>query len=141
MWLPHPIRNCWPQGPTGADSVVIDLTPLRLSGDALVQIREQVSEVVQSMLQSFSAEPRQKADGYSSAEEYEEDEGRDESSSRSENEEEDGGAESADEESLSILRVETGRSEAKAVCQAVWDFWQAHTKTGKIPLAVEGRVE
>jgi len=60
-------------------------------------------------------------------------------SSRSENEEEDD--DGADEESLSILRIETGRSEAKAVCQAVWDFWQAHTKTGKIPLAEEGRVE
>lgn len=119
----------WLQGPTGADTVVIDLTPLRLSGDALVKIREQVVEVVQSTLQSFSAEG-QHADGYASAEDDNEDELSSETSQ--ENEEED-----ADEETLSILRIETGRSEAKAVCQAAWDFWQTHTKTGKIPLQAE----
>jgi len=108
---------------------VIDLTPLRLSGDALVKIREQVAEVVQSTLQSFSAEGQQQADGYSSAEDNNEDEGSDDP--RSENEEDD----AVDEESSSILRIETGRSEAKAVCQAAWDFWQTRTKTGNISLA------
>lgn len=112
------------QGPTGDDTVVIDLSPLRLSGDALVRMREQVAEVVQSTLQSF-----QQTDGHSSDTEDE-----DQSSSKEEEDEEDDEDEDADEESLSILRIETGRSEAKAVCQAAWDFWQTHSKTGKIPL-------
>ncbi|KAG0571032.1 hypothetical protein KC19_6G206700 [Ceratodon purpureus] len=122
------------QGPTGADTVVIDLTPLRLSGDALVKIREQVAEVVQSTLQSFSPDGQQ-ADGYSSAEEDSEAEKSGEPSSESSKEDEEEEDANADEESLSILRIETGRSEAKAICQAAWDFWQAHTKTGKVPLA------
>lgn len=120
----------WLQGPTGADTVVIDLTPLRLSGDALVNVRAQVAEVIQSTLQGFSSDGQQ-ADGYSSAEEESEDEGSDEPSSETAEEVEESGS---DEESLSILRIETGRSEAKAICQAAWDFWQTHTKTGKIPL-------
>lgn len=124
----------WSQGPTGADTVVIDLTPLRLSGDALVKIREQVAEVVQSTLQCFSPDGQQ-ADGYSSAEEDSEGEKSGEPSSETSKEEEEEGEANADEESLSILRIETGRSEAKAICQAAWDFWQIHTKTGKIPLA------
>jgi hypothetical protein len=119
----------WWQGPTGADIVVIDLTPLRLSGDALGKIREQVEEVVQSALQSFSLDG-QRADGYASSEEGSAGEGSDEPSSESSKEEEED-ANADDEESLSILRIETGRSEAKAICQAAWDFWQ----TGKTPLA------
>lgn len=121
------------QGPTGADTVVIDLTPLRLSGDALGKIREQVEEVVQSTLQSFSLDG-QRADGYSSGEEDSAGEGNEEPSSESSKEEEEE-ANADDEESLSILRIETGRSEAKAICQAAWDFWQTHTKTCKTPLA------
>ena len=115
----------WPQGPTGADTVVIDFTPLRVNGEALVKIREQVTEVVQSTLQGFSAQGPQ---GYSSAEEENEDD--EQNSKENEEVEEEEEEDAVDEESLSILRIETGRSEAKAVCQAAWDFWQTHTKTG-----------
>ena len=120
------------QGPTGADTVVIDFNPLRLRGHALVKIREQVTEVVQSTLQSFSSGGQQ-ANGYSSGEEENEGEGSDEPRSETSKEEEEEA--NPDDESLSILRIETGRSEAKAICQAAWDFWQAQTKIGDISLA------
>jgi hypothetical protein len=72
------------------------------------------------ILQSFSLDG-QLVDGYSSGEEDSAGEGSDKPSSESSKEEEED-ANADDEESLNILRIETGRSEAKAICQVAWDF-------------------
>lgn len=122
------------QGQTGEDTVVIDLTPLRLSDEAVVKIREQVAEVVQTTLQRLYLGGQQADDFQSSDEESEGEENDESASEANKEEEEEEGEGDSDVEGLSVLRIETGRQEAKAICQAVWNFWLEETKTGKIPL-------
>ena len=118
----------WTKGHTGSDTVVIDLTPLRLSGDTLLNIIDQVNEVIQTTL-------RKRTEG------DEEDVGVDEKEIEGEDvtdvQEEENLQEEEDleGEKAGILRIVAGRADAKAISQAAWDFWQCTMKSGKVSVS------
>lgn len=107
--------------------MVIDLTPLRLSGDILLNLVDQVNEVVQTTL-------RKRTEG------DEEDVGVDEEiegEDVTDMQEEENSQEEEDleGEKTGIIRIVAGRADAKAISQAAWDFWQCTKKSGKVSVS------
>lgn len=113
----------WAKGHTGFDTVVIDLTPLRLSGDTLLNLTDQVNEVVQTTF-------RERIEGGEEDVDEKEFEGEDITDvQEEENVQEEEGIEG---EKIGILRFTAGRADAKTISQAAWDFWQCTVKSGKM---------
>ena len=108
--------------------MVIDLTPLRLSGDALLNLIDQVNEVVQTTL-------RERTEGDKEDVGVDEKEIEDEDVTDMQEEETSQEEEDLEGEKTGILRIVAGRADAKAISQAAWDFWQCTMKSGKVSVS------
>ena len=107
--------------------MVIDLTPLRLSGDTLLNLIDQVNEVVQTTLRKRTEGDK---DVGVDEKEVEDEDITDVQEEETLQEEED-----LEGDKTGILRIMAGRADAKAISQAAWDFWQCTMKSGKVSVS------
>lgn len=123
------------QGQAGTDTVVIDLTPLQLSEGAQLKLLEQLIELAESVMKSSPQDSEQVGGEPSAEDDVDTDSDKEPIRySPQEHESEEGGE--SGEDVVGILRFTSGRSQAKSVCQAAWDFWQAGTKKEERILSV-----